>query len=234
TLTTLDDVTRELDAEDVVICDETGPVSLAGVMGGASTEVRDTSTRILLEAACWDPLAVFKTARRHKLPSEASRRFERNVDPAVAAAALARAARLLVSIAGGRIEPVFTDEGGVPAVQPITMDAALPERVAGTEYAEGAAAYRLRQVGCSVEEGPGGLEVTPPTWRPDLTRPADLVEEVLRLEGLEQIPSVVPSTPPGRGLTPAQRRRRSIGRALGHGGYIEVLPSPFLPAAVFD
>src|SRR5699024_877546 len=136
----------------------------------------------------------------------------------VAAAALARAARLLVSIAGGRIEPVFTDVGGVPAAPAITMDAALPERVAGTEYAEGAAAYRLRQVGCTVADGAGGLTVTPPSWRPDLTRPADLVEEVLRLEGLEQIPSVVPATPPGRGLTAVQRRRRAIGRALGHGG----------------
>src|SRR5699024_323073 len=108
-LTTLDDVERALDPEDVVICDETGPISLAGVMGGAATEVGGSSTRVLLEAACWDPLAVFKTARRHKLPSEASRRFERNVDPAVATAALDRAAALLVDIAGGAVEPVLTD-----------------------------------------------------------------------------------------------------------------------------
>ncbi|QDQ97789.1 phenylalanine--tRNA ligase subunit beta [Tomitella fengzijianii] len=234
TLTTLDGIERKLDAEDVVICDDSGPVSLAGVMGGESTEVRDSSTRILLEAACWDPLAVFKTARRHKLPSEASRRFERNVDPAVAAAALDRAAALLTGISGGRVEPVLTDVGGVPETAGITMDAGLPERVAGTGYAQGAAERRLRQIGCAVRAGGDVLSVTPPTWRPDLTRPADLVEEVLRLEGLEKIPSVVPATPAGRGLTPRQRRRRSVGRALAHGGYIEVLPSPFLPAAVFD
>ncbi|GAA4817099.1 phenylalanine--tRNA ligase subunit beta [Tomitella cavernea] len=236
-LTTLDGVERVLDPEDVVICDDSGPVSLAGVMGGESTEVRDASTRILLEAACWDPLAVFKTARRHKLPSEASRRFERNVDPAVAAAALDRAAALLVAVAGGRVEPVLTDVGHVPEAAEIMMSAGLPARVAGIGYAPGAVERRLRQVGCDVsDDGDDGdvLAVTPPTWRPDLDRPADLVEEVLRLEGLEMIPSVVPATPAGRGLTPRQRRRRSVGRALAHGGYVEVLPGPFLPAAVFD
>ncbi|WP_182349279.1 phenylalanine--tRNA ligase subunit beta [Tomitella gaofuii] len=233
-LTTLDGVERTLDAEDVVICDDSGPLSLAGVMGGESTEVSDASTRILLEAACWDPLAVFKTARRHKLPSEASRRFERNVDPAVAAAALDRAAALLVAIAGGRVEPVLTDVGRAPEAAAITMSAGLPGRVAGVGYAPGAVEHRLRQVGCDVRADGDVLAVTPPTWRPDLTRPADLVEEVLRLEGLEKIPSVVPATPAGRGLTPRQRRRRSVGRALAHGGYVEVLPSPFLPSAVFD
>lgn len=238
-LTTLDDVQRALDPEDVVICDETGPVSLAGVMGGAATEVRGSSTRILLEAACWDPLAVFKTARRHKLPSEASRRFERHVDPAVAAAALDRAAALLVDIAGGSIEPVLTDVGGVPERPAIAMAEAMPERIAGTTYPDGACARRLTQIGCAVTErvgdaGASVLDVVPPSWRPDLGQPADLVEEVLRLEGLEKIPSVLPHAPAGRGLSGGQRRRRALGRALAHGGYVEVLPTPFLSSVVFD
>ena len=110
-LTTLDDVERTLDPEDVVIADDSGVISLAAVMGGATTEVGTATTDILLEGATWDPLAVFKTARRHKLPSEASKRFERVVDPAIPLAAVDRAAALLVEIAGGRIEPVLTDVG---------------------------------------------------------------------------------------------------------------------------
>lgn len=238
-LTTLDGVERVLDAEDVVITDDSGVISLAGVMGGATTEVGDQTTDVLLEAATWDPLAVFKTARRHKLTSESSKRFERIVDPEIPIAALDRAAGLLVEIAGGTIEPVLTDIGaaGVPA--PIRMDIDLPDRVAGISYPTGTAARRLAQIGCTIEvavgaDGHGQLVVTPPSWRPDLEQPADLVEEVLRLEGLEQIPSILPAAPAGRGLTAEQRRLRALGRALAAYGYVEVPPPVFLPAGVFD
>lgn len=238
-LTTLDETERVLDPEDVVIADDSGVISLAGVMGGASTEVGSTTTDILLEAATWDPLAVFKTARRHKLTSEASKRFERVVDPEIPVAALDRAAVLLVEIAGGRIEPVLTDIGEAHLHPPIRMDIDLPDRVAGVTYPNGTAARRLAQIGCVVEvgvseEGHGQLVATPPSWRPDLSQPADLVEEVLRLEGLEQIPSVLPAAPAGRGLTAAQRRKRALGRALAFAGYVEVLPPVFLPTGVFD
>ncbi|MGW5075127.1 phenylalanine--tRNA ligase subunit beta [Rhodococcus sp. NPDC004095] len=238
-LTTLDGVERTLDAEDVVICDDTGVISLAGVMGGGSTEVGEGTTEVLLEAAIWNPLAVFRTSRRHKLISEASKRYERVVDPALSAAALDRAAGLLAEITGGHVEPVLTDQGSVAAPAAIAMDLDLPSRVAGVTYPNGTAARRLTQVGCTVDvavddSGTGQLVVTPPTWRPDLTQPADLVEEVLRLEGLEQIPSVLPAAPAGRGLTPSQRRRRAVGKALAFDGYVEVLPTVFLPAAVFD
>ncbi|MEU5844316.1 phenylalanine--tRNA ligase subunit beta [Rhodococcus sp. NPDC047139] len=238
-LTTLDGVERDLDPEDVVITDDSGVISLAGIMGGATTEVSDTTTDVLLEAATWDPLAVFRGNRRHKLSSEAGKRFERTVDPAVARAALDRAASLLVEIAGGRVEPTLTDIV-VPTETPtIRMDIDLPDRIAGVAYPNGTAARRLNQIGCTVEvgvgeDGHGQLVVTPPTWRPDLRQPADLVEEVLRLEGLEQIPSVLPTAPAGRGLTSAQRRRRSVSRALAHDGYAEVLAPVFLPAGVFD
>ncbi|NLU83060.1 phenylalanine--tRNA ligase subunit beta [Rhodococcus sp. HNM0569] len=239
TLVTLDDTERTLDPEDVVIADDTGAVSLAGVMGGASTEVATDTTDVLLEAAAWSPLAVFRTARRHKLGSEASKRFERTVDPALAAHALDRAASLLVDIAGGRVEPLLTDVGDVPARPAVHMDIDLPDRVAGVEYPNGTAARRLTQIGCAVEvgvsaSGHGEIVATPPSWRPDLEQPADLVEEVLRLEGLERIPSVLPPAPPGRGLTPRQKRTRAVGRALAYSGYVEVLPPEFLPADVFD
>ncbi|MEU4433160.1 phenylalanine--tRNA ligase subunit beta [Nocardia rhamnosiphila] len=241
TLRTLDEVERELDAEDVVIADDTGVVSLAGVMGGASTEVGAESTDIVLEAATWDPLFIYRTARRHKLVSEASKRYERVVDPELNLAALDRAASLLAEIAGGTVQPTLTDiRLPLTPPAPIRMDIDLPDRVAGVQYAPGTSARRLTQIGCHVEvavdetSGHGQLVVTPPSWRPDLDQPADLVEEVLRLEGLEQIPLVLPQAPAGRGLTAVQRRRRAVSRALAFAGCVEVPPPVFLPAGVFD
>jgi phenylalanyl-tRNA synthetase beta chain len=239
TLTTLDGVERSLDAEDVVIADGTGAISLAGVMGGASTEVDDSTSDVVLEAASFDPLAVFRTGRRHKLSSEASKRFERTVDSALPVAALDRAAQLLVEIAGGRIEPVLTDIGEAARFPSVTMDFDLPDRIAGVQYPDGTAARRLAQIGCTVEVdvdggGHGQLVVDPPSWRPDLVQRADLVEEVLRLEGLEKIPSILPSAPGGRGLTAEQKRRRAVGKALAFAGYVEVLPPVFLPKGIFD
>lgn len=240
TLRTLDDTERALDAEDIVIADDSGVISLAGVMGGASTEVSAESTDIVLEAATWNPLLVYRTARRHKLVSEASKRYERVVDPEINVAALDRAATLLAEIAGGTIESALTDiRVPLPAPEPIHMDIDLADRVAGVTYPTGTSARRLAQIGCTVEvdvpeSGHGQLVVTAPSWRPDLTQPADLVEEVLRLEGLEQIPSVLPAAPAGRGLTPTQRRRRAVSRALAFAGAVEVPPPVFLPAGVFD
>ena len=238
-LTTLDDVVRELDPDDMVVCDETGPVSLAGVMGGASTEVRDDSTDILLEAANWEPVSIARAARRHKLPSEASRRFERYVDPAVAPVALELAARLLHQHGDGSIEPGRTDVGRPELPGPVTMPIDLPDRIAGVRYARGVTTRRLQQIGCLVEvttadDGTPLITAVPPTWRADLVQPADLVEEVLRLEGYDTIPSVLPSAPAGRGLTLAQRRKRSVSRSLADAGYVEVLPFPFVSPKVWD
>ncbi|PSR66675.1 phenylalanine--tRNA ligase subunit beta [Nocardia sp. MDA0666] len=240
TLRTLDEAERTLDAEDVVITDDSGVISLAGIMGGASTEVGDDTTDILLEAATWNPLAVYRTARRHKVVSEAGKRYERVVDPEINVAALDRAATLLAEIAGGTVEPALTDVRlPVPPTEPIRMDIDLADRTAGVVYPTGTSARRLAQIGCSVEvsvseTGHGQLVVTPPSWRPDLTQPADLVEEVLRLEGLEQIPSVLPTAPAGRGLTAEQRRRRAVSRALAFSGCVEVPAPIFMTAGVFD
>lgn len=241
-ITTLDDAQRVLDPDDVVVTDDSGPIGLAGIMGGASTEVGPTTSDVLLEAATWDAPSVARAARRHRLPSEAARRFEREVDPGVARAATDRAAWLLAHYGGATVDPGVTDEGGVPTPEPVTMALDLPDRVAGTRYERGAVVRRLTQIGCQVEVagadpgdgGSAGLRAVPPTWRPDLTRPADLVEEVLRLEGYAGIPSELPRAHPGTGLTLAQRRRRQVSRALADAGYDEVLPSPFIPPTVFD
>ncbi|QKT07145.1 phenylalanine--tRNA ligase subunit beta [Gordonia sp. X0973] len=234
-LTTLDGAERVLDAQDVVIADESGAIALAGVMGGASTEVGDETVNVLLESATFDPVRVFRTGKRHKLSSEAAKRFERTVDPEITARASARAAELIVQIAGGTLESAWTDERLPVEPTPVIAFAAdAPDRTAGIVYPEGTSARRLREVGCAVEEHDGLLAVTPPSWRPDLRQSADLVEEVLRLEGLEDIPAVVPRAPGGHGLTPEQRRRRSIGRTLALDGFTEVLPYPFMPAGVFD
>jgi phenylalanyl-tRNA synthetase beta chain len=238
-LTTLDDSVRELDPDDIIIADDTGPVSLAGVMGGASTEVREDSTDILLEAAVWDPASIARTVRRHKLPSEASKRFERHVDANIPPMALERAARLLRDHADGSIQPGRTDEGGVTALPTVTMALGLPDQVAGTRYSGGATVRRLQQIGCGTEvfagdDGKSYVIAQPPTWRHDLAEPADLVEEVLRLEGYDTIPTVLPAARPGTGATASQRRRRSVGRALAEAGYVEVIPFPFVAPTVWD
>ncbi|MAU81011.1 MAG: phenylalanine--tRNA ligase subunit beta [Gordonia sp.] len=233
-LTTLDGVDRVLDTEDVVIADESGPVALAGVMGGGATEVGAATTTVLLESATFDPVRVFRTGKRHKLTSEASKRFERTVDPEVTAAASDRAAQLIVDIAGGTVtSPLSEARAVVPTPSAISIPADEPDRTAGLTYPAGTTATRLREVGCQVE-GDDDLRVIPPSWRPDLRQRADLVEEVLRLEGLEDIPAVVPRAPAGTGLTAPQRRRRAVGRTLALDGFVEVLPYPFMPAGVFD
>ncbi|OBK18141.1 phenylalanine--tRNA ligase subunit beta [Mycobacterium asiaticum] len=243
TVVTLDDIERKLAPTDVLIVDEVATAAIGGVMGAASTEVRADSTEVLLEAAVWDPAAVSRTQRRLHLPSEAARRYERAVDPAISVAVLDRCARLLVDIAGGVAEPALTDWRGDPPVADsvtewagpaIQIPADLPDRFAGVAYRAGTTARRLSQIGARVEQDGDTLTVTPPSWRPDLRQPADLVEEVLRLEGLEVIPSVLPPAPAGRGLTATQQRRLAIGKSLALSGYIEVLPTPFLPAGVFD
>jgi phenylalanyl-tRNA synthetase beta chain len=242
TVVTLDDIERKLVPVDVLIVDDVATAAIGGVMGAASTEVRTDSTDVLLEAAVWDAAAVSRTQRRLHLPSEAARRYERTVDPAVSVAALDRCAALLAEIAGGTVASTLTDWRGDPprddwSLPQIRIAVDLPDSIAGVTYAPGATVKRLTQIGAQViEDGSEdtALIVTPPSWRPDLLQPADLVEEVLRLEGLEMIPSVLPPAPAGAGLTAAQKRSRAIGKALAQSGYVEILPTPFLPADVFD
>ncbi|MFH9674633.1 phenylalanine--tRNA ligase subunit beta [Streptomyces sp. NPDC017405] len=238
-LVTLDGVERTLHAEDLVITDERGPIGLAGVMGGADTEIADhedaenATTDVVIEAAHFDAVSVARTARRHKLLSEASRRFERGVDPQAAAAAAQRTVDLLVLLAGGTAEAGVTEVIAPSAPHTITLPADHPDRVAGVDYGRETVVRRLQEVGCDVY-GQDELIVTAPSWRPDLTDPNDLAEEVIRLEGYENLPSTLPKPPSGRGLTHRQRLHRRTGRALAGAGYVEAPTYPFVGEQVFD
>jgi phenylalanyl-tRNA synthetase beta chain len=253
---TLDHVVRTLHPDDVLITDASGPISLAGTMGGLSTEIDSDSSDLVIEAAHFDAVATAKMARRHKLHSEASYRFERGVDRELPLRASARAVALLSALGGGRVVPGCTHASAEVSPVVISMAADYPDRVAGVVYGLDIVVRRLREVGCVVREVRAGapsiapwraepeepglavssaaalvpvLEVTPPSWRPDLTDPADLAEEVIRMEGYENVPARLPRALAGRGLTPRPRLRRSVGRTLAESGYVEVLSSPFAP-----
>ncbi|MEV2254651.1 phenylalanine--tRNA ligase subunit beta [Streptomyces sp. NPDC050147] len=236
--TTLDGIKRVLDAEDLVITDDRGPIGLAGVMGGANTEIADHeetagTTDVVIEAAHFDAISIARTARRHKLPSEAAKRFERGVDPQAASAAAQRTVDLLVLLAGGTAEPGVTEVIAPSAPHTIAMPADHPDKVAGVKYGRETVVRRLQEVGCDVY-GQDALTVTVPSWRPDLAEPNDLAEEVIRLEGYENLPSTLPKPPAGRGLTARQRLHRRVGRALAGSGFVEAPNYPFIGEQVFD
>ncbi|OIJ86911.1 phenylalanine--tRNA ligase subunit beta [Streptomyces sp. MUSC 14] len=241
-LVTLDGVERTLHAEDLVITDDRGPIGLAGVMGGANTEIADHevtedgvngTTDVVIEAAHFDAVAIARTSRRQKLLSEASRRFERGVDPQAAAAAAQRTVDLLVLLAGGTAEAGVTEIIAPSAPHTITVPADHPDKVAGVVYGRETVVRRLQQVGCDVY-GQDELIVTVPSWRPDLVDPNDLAEEVIRLEGYENLPSTLPKLPSQRGLTHRQRLHRRAGRALAGAGFVEAPNYPFVAEQVFD
>ncbi|MFD3533214.1 phenylalanine--tRNA ligase subunit beta [Streptomyces sp. NPDC058664] len=243
-ITTLDGTVRVLDAADLVITDNRGPIGIAGVMGGANTEIADPVTdpetglvtgtsEVVIEAAHFDAISIARTARRHKLSSEASKRFERGVDPQAAAAAAQRTVDLLVLLAGGTAEAGVTEISAPSAPRTITMPANHPDRVAGVDYGRETVVRRLQEVGCDVY-GQDELVVTVPSWRPDLSEPNDLAEEVIRLEGYENLPSTLPKPPAGRGLTERQRVHRRVGRALAGAGYVEALSYPFIGEQALD
>ncbi|MFC6084788.1 phenylalanine--tRNA ligase subunit beta [Sphaerisporangium aureirubrum] len=255
TLETLDHVTRELHPEDILITDSSGPISMAGTMGGLATEITAASTDLVIEAAHFSASGTARMSRRHNLVSEASRRFERGVDPELPLYASWRAVQMLVAFGGAAAEPGVTHAFADTEPPSITIPADHPDRVAGVSYGRDVVVRRLEQVGCTVvtgerspgeaavpadllePSGPGRAEtltVTPPSWRPDLTDPNDLAEEVIRLEGYSHLPSVLPKAPAGAGLTAAQRLRRRVGRALAAAGYVETLAYPFMGTRDLD
>jgi len=229
-LETIDHVERELSTDDLTIRDDRGPIGLAGTMGGADTEIGDETTNIALEAAYFAPDVVARMGRRHKLTSEASRRFERGIDRTLAPIASARASELLVELAGGTYQGMTAVEAPMDE-RAIEIPTDLPAQVAGMDIDAATTVAKLTAVGCTVEQSDDRLSVTPPTWRPDLTDPADLVEEVVRLVGYESLPSTLPTAPAGHGLTHAQRLRRRVGTVLAARGLIEVLTYPFTSEA---
>lgn len=242
-LTTLDGVDRALSTEDLLITDSVGGtgarvLGLAGVMGGAETEVSSSTTDVLIEAAHFDQVSIARSARRHKLPSEAAKRFERGVDPLLPAVAAQRVVDLLVEFGGGVADPAVSDLSNLPERQPITFVLSEPERLVGVPYTADQVIGVLREIGCEVSEiegdGPARVSVLVPTWRPDLTGSAELVEEVARLVGYDKIPSILPVAPAGQGLTAGQLGRRSVARALAEAGFVETLSYPFIGAGQLD
>lgn len=249
TLQTLDEKPRELSTEDLVISDFGGEdgaeraIGIAGVMGGVSTEVSDATVNVVIEAASFDPVSVARSARRHRLPSEASKRFERGVDPLLPPIAAMRAAQLIIEHGGGQIDPRVTDErvDGAPFLPTaIELPLSFPERIIGLAYTPEQVRGTLEMIGCAVEAAGSGdadrevLHVTPPPWRPDLRIREDLVEEIARLVGYDAIPSVLPPAPGGRGLTRAQRGRRAARSALAETGLTEVTSYPFIAHELLD
>lgn len=228
-LETLDHVVRTLDPADGVIADDQRALALAGVMGGLESEIDERSSRTTIEAAHFNSTAIAKTSRRHRLSSEASRRFERGVDSELPPIASARAVQLLMDIAGGTyVGGCEIDQRSTAAS--IAFDFELPSRLIGHTYSEETVRHRLTQIGCSIN----GTTVTPPSWRPDLTLAEDLVEEVARLEGYDHIPSVLPTASGGYGLSQRQRLRRRTGMVLAARGGVEVLTYPFVGETFFE
>ncbi|HYQ31817.1 MAG TPA: phenylalanine--tRNA ligase subunit beta [Lapillicoccus sp.] len=235
-LKTLDDVDRKLDPEDLLITDGgDAPLGIAGVMGGATSEVTPSTTDVLIEAAHFDPVTVARSSRRHKLVTEASKRFERGADPALPPAAAQLCVDLLVEHGGGTADAAVTDVDETTPRDAYELDVALPTRLVGVDYPRERVVEILRAEGCAVDdEGGPTLRVTPPTWRPDLVDGPDYAEEVARIDGYEKIPSIVRTPPSGRGLTHGQRVRRIVANALVARGFVEVLTYPFVGDGVAD
>ncbi|WP_313356556.1 phenylalanine--tRNA ligase subunit beta [Microbacterium sp.] len=226
-MTTLDGQDRALHVEDLLITDGSGPIGLAGVMGGGTTEMSDATRNVLIEAATFDPVTIARTARRHKLPSEASKRFERGVDPLIPFVAARRVADLMVELAGGRL----TDEGGAlyteVEIAGIDLPRGFAQGVIGVDYTDEEIVGALEMVGAEVAEADGGWFVIPPSWRRDLTDKWTLVEEIARIHGLDRIPSILPTPPSGRGYTALQQGRKRVADALAAAGFVETPSFPF-------
>jgi phenylalanyl-tRNA synthetase beta chain len=233
-ITTLDDKERTLDAEDLLITDDSGAIGIAGVMGGAATEVGGTTSNILVEAAHFDEVSIGRSRRRHKLPSEASKRFERGVDWHVAGIAAQRVVDLLVELGGGLADEAGTDVGTAPETVTIDLPAGFAAARIGIDFTEEQVTTSLEDLGAAVEKHDGGWTVTAPSWRHDLETKEDLSEEIARLVGYDKIPATLPVAPPGRGLTRVQQQRRRLIQALADAGLTEVLSYPFVSKAAND
>ena len=230
TIKTLDGQERKLNPEDLVIADDAGAIGIAGVMGGERTEVSDTTVNVMIEAANFDPISIARSARRHKLPSEASKRYERGVDSNVAEYAAARVVQLLEDEAKGTKDSIGADFAEHHEATPIWLPKNFASELVGVDYSAEETVSILNQIGCIVATVDGGYEVIAPSWRPDLTHKTDLVEEIARIGNYERIPARLPVAPPGRGLTTKQKNRRAVVNSLAGSGHVEVLTYPFVSA----
>jgi phenylalanyl-tRNA synthetase beta chain len=239
TLTTLDDVERTLSPEDLLITDNGEHLlAIAGVMGGASSEIDEGTTNVLIESAHFDPTTIARSSRRHRLVTEASKRYERGVDPAIPAAAAQLAVSLLLQYGGGVVDEGVTDVDHTTPRTAYRLDTTEPSRIIGLDYSRERVVQILTDLGCTVEPDGAGhgshVMVTPPSWRPDLEDGPDYAEEVARIDGYNRIPSVVPAPTGGQGLTHGQKARRLVANVLAGAGYTEVLSYPFVAEELAD
>ena len=229
---TLDDKERVLDADMLMICDAEKPVAIAGVMGGQNSEIRDATTRVLIESAWFNPVSVRRTSKRLGLGTDASRRFERGVDPTGTVAAADRAAMLMAEIAGGRVARGTVDAHPRPWVpQPIRLSVRATHRLLGTRVPKARIGRLLAGIEFAVEPTPDRdvLMVTAPSYRVDVSRPEDLMEEVARLAGFDAIPVTFPTLPAGaRHDAPRLELRRRVRDLLNGCGFSEVITYSFV------
>lgn len=226
TLVTLDGVERELIEADLVVADSEKASGLAGTMGGLDSEVSDTTTNVIIEAASWDPPTVGRMSRRHGLRSEASSRFERGVDPNLPPIAAARANQLMMELAGGESPHAYIDVV-TRSFAPLTVSLPLVEvyRLLGEVVPPDEVSPLLSRLELS-NEGTDPLIVTVPTFRRDLERPADLVEEVARLFGYDKFGETLPTGPAG-GYSEEQKRHRVLRNALTSAGLFQAINLSF-------
>jgi phenylalanyl-tRNA synthetase beta chain len=235
---TLDGHLRELARGDLVIADAEGAIAVAGVMGGADSEVAAATREILLESAYFDPARVRRTAKRLGLASDASYRFERGVDPDGQARAADRAARLIAEVAGGEVARGVVEALGdpVPPADPIRLEPARANRLLGTSLSAEEVRALLARVEVDAQPAAdGALVCRPPRYRPDLRIAADLVEEVARIYGYDRIPSTLPAGAlAGVTLPPRRETREAVRSALVAAGFSEVMTFPFVGAGEAD
>lgn len=235
TLVTLDGQTRKLNPEDILIADTKQPLALGGTMGGQISEVSETTNRLAIEAAHFLPGGVARQSRKHQLSTEASRRFERGVDPRLAELASARAVELLVELSGA-IYHGFTSQGSLPSPQSLQIDPTRISELIGSKYSTAELARALTSVGCVIKRSTKTWKVTSPSWRTDLSHLSDLAEEVARFFGYDRIPERLPqvAAQPETGISYLSARRRSLSKMLAATGFVEVQNFPFVNQREMD
>jgi phenylalanyl-tRNA synthetase beta chain len=230
-LTTLDDVERELVEDDLLIADREKAVGIAGVMGSAAAEVSASTTEVLLESAWFEPRGILRTSRRLLLPTEAAIRFSRGTDPEGAGPAADRAARLMVEWAGGVVLPEVIDVGAAPPRRRVAVRPARASLVLGHEISASDVAEALGRIGISSEKQDGAVVAEAPSFRPDLQREEDLIEEIARVQGYETIRSTLPGIRRVGELDPPHAFRRRLREALVRAGLREALSLSFASRA---
>ncbi|HSK95703.1 MAG TPA: phenylalanine--tRNA ligase subunit beta [Euzebyales bacterium] len=227
-LRTLDGVERELDAEDLLICDASGPVALAGVMGGESTEINEATSDVLLEVANFQARTVLRSVRRHQLPTQGSMRWERMVPPESVPLAASRCSDLIVALAGGTVTGGADHYPNPVTHPPIRLRPRRAATYLGVDLDAGQQAELLERIGCETRTDGADLVVVRPPYRPDLTIEVDLYEEIARIHGYDRVPETLPSTGQAGGRAPERNAQLQVRQTLAGAGWHEILTEPFI------